>query len=184
MSRRGRPKQPLSVIQGKGKSNHLTKEEIKKREEHEVSMRGDVDNIIAPSYLTIKQKEEFDLLAVELVKLDIFSNLDVDNLARYIDSRDQYIKITRSLRAMKTTEKVLVETGKLDEHGKEILKEVTIANKSYGDLQRVRNTLFTECRSAAGDLGLSITSRLSLVIPKKDDNKPKTEAERRFGGRL
>lgn len=180
MSRRGRPKQPLSVIQGKGKSNHLTKEDIKKREAHENSMRGDIDNIVAPTYLTKKQKDEFHRLAGELVKLEIFSNLDVDNLARYIDSKDQYIKITRSLRSLKATEKIEVETGKLDEQGKEIYKNVTIANKSYGDLQRVRNTLFTECRTAAGDLGLSITSRLSLVIPAKEENE-KSDFDRKFG---
>ena len=34
----GRNKQPLSVIQGKGRSNHLTKNEIKKRQIHEEKM--------------------------------------------------------------------------------------------------------------------------------------------------
>lgn len=159
--KRGRPKQPLAVIQGKGRSNHLTKEEIKKRQEHEERMKGRTDNITAPSYLTKKQKEEFYKIADELVELEIFTNLDVDNLARYIDSRDQYIKVTRALRAMKA-----VNDGE--------------ANDDYAKLQRTRNTLFTECRNAASDLGLSITSRLSLVIPKKDEEEV-SEFERKFG---
>lgn len=159
--KRGRPKQPLAVIQGKGRSNHLTKEEIKKRQEHEERMKGRTDNIAAPSYLTKKQKEEFYKIADELVELEIFTNLDVDNLARYIDSRDQYIKVTRALRAMKA-----VNDGE--------------ANDDYAKLQRTRNTLFTECRNAAGDLGLSITSRLSLVIPKKEEEEV-SEFERKFG---
>lgn len=159
--KRGRPKQPLAVIQGKGRSNHLTKEEIKKRQEHEERMEGRTDNITAPSYLTKKQKEEFYRIADELIELEIFTNLDVDNLARYIDSRDQYIKVTRALRAMKA-----VNDGE--------------ANDDYAKLQRTRNTLFTECRNAAGDLGLSITSRLSLVIPKKEEEEV-SEFERKFG---
>lgn|SRR5690606_11217443 len=159
--KRGRPKQPLAVIQGKGRSNHLTKEEIKKRKEHEERMKGRTDNIVAPSYLTKKQKEEFYRIADELIELEIFTNLDVDNLARYIDSRDQYIKVTRALRAMKA-----VNDGE--------------ANDDYAKLQRTRNTLFTECRNAAGDLGLSITSRLSLVIPKKEEEEV-SEFERKFG---
>lgn len=159
--KRGRPKQPLAVIQGKGRSNHLTKEEIKKRQEHEERMKGRTDNIVAPSYLTKKQKEEFYKIADELVELEIFTNLDVDNLARYIDSRDQYIKVTRALRAMKA-----VNDGE--------------ANDDYAKLQRTRNTLFTECRNAASDLGLSITSRLSLVIPKKEEEEV-SEFERKFG---
>lgn len=159
--KRGRPKQPLAVIQGKGRSNHLTKEEIKKRQEHEERMKGRTDNITAPSYLTKKQKEEFYRIADELIELEIFTNLDVDNLARYIDSRDQYIKVTRALRAMKA-----VNDGE--------------ANDDYAKLQRTRNTLFTECRNAAGDLGLSITSRLSLVIPKKEEEEV-SEFERKFG---
>jgi len=159
--KRGRPKQPLAVIQGKGRSNHLTKEEIKKRKEHEERMKGRTDNIVAPSYLTKKQKEEFYRIADELIELEIFTNLDVDNLARYIDSRDQYIKVTRALRAMKA-----VNDGE--------------ANDNYAKLQRTRNTLFTECRNAAGDLGLSITSRLSLVIPKKEEEEV-SEFERKFG---
>lgn len=166
MGKRGRPKQPLSVIQGKGRSNHLTKEEIKKREAHEKSIRGDTDNVAAPTYLTKKQRDEFDRIAAELLKLKIFSNLDVDNLARYIDSRDQYIKITRALRSMKVVE--------VDEDKRKF------ANDDYGKLQRVRNTLFTECRNAAGDLGLSITSRLSLVIPKIEEEKTSI-VDKKFG---
>lgn len=170
----GRNKQPLSVIQGKGRSNHLTKQVIKERQAQEDAMRGYTDNIVAPSYLTKKQKEEFDSIANELIRLGIFSNLDVDSLARYIDSKTQYLQLIRDLKKIKPTEMVEVEG-----------KKKAIANEDYPKLMRVKNTLFNECRAAASDLGLSITSRLKLVIPKQDDNnKPKTEAEKRFSGRL
>ncbi len=171
----GRNKQPLSVIEGKGRSKHITKKVAKERQEQEEAMKGFTDNIVAPGYLTKKQKSEFDELATELIRLNIFSNLDVDGLARYIDSRDQYIKLIKDLKKIKATITVKAENG----------KSKTLANEDYPKLMRAKNTLFNECRAAASDLGLSITSRLKLVVPKpEEDNKPKTEAERRFGGRL
>lgn len=161
----GRKRQPLSVIQGKGRSNHITKAEAEKRKKHEERMKGRTDSIVAPSYLTKKQKEEFNEIAEQLVELEIFSNLDIDNLARYIDSRDQYIRVTKELRAMKP---VLKENND------------TTANNDYGKLMRVRNKLFEECRQSATDLGLSISSRLKLVIPEKEKEEV-SEFERKFG---
>jgi len=163
----GRNKQPLSIIQGKGRSNHLTKKVIKERQEQEDALKGNTDNIVAPGYLIKRQKEEFESLSKELVRLNIFSNLDVDGLARYIDSRDEYIKVVKELRDMKSTD-IDVVTRK------------PISNEDYAKLVRVKNTLFNECKSSSSELGLSITSRLKLVIPKKEE-KPKTDFEKKFG---
>lgn len=170
----GRNKQPLQVIQGKGRSNHLTKDEIKNRQNHEEKMRGFTDKVKPPSYLTAAQKKEFEQIADELIRLEIFSNLDVDSLARYLDSKHQYLQLVKDMKKIKPTEVVETESG----------KKVTIANDDYPKLARVKNTLFNECRAAAGDLGLTITSRLKLVIPQSENTKPKSEAEKRFGGRL
>ena len=167
----GRNKQPLSVIQGKGRSNHLTKQAIKERQEQENALRGFTDKIEAPGYLLKKQKEEFDKIATELVRLGIFSNLDVDNLARYIDSKTQYLQLMRELKKIKPTEMVEMPDG----------KKKVFANEDYPKLMRVKNTLFNECRAAASDLGLSITSRLKLVIPKTEKEEPKSEFEQKFG---
>lgn len=170
----GRRKEPLSVIQGKGRSNHITKKERLERQEQEDALKGFTDNLEAPSYLTKKQKTEFGQIATELIRLNIFSNLDVDGLARYIDSRDQYIKVTRELRTMRPTRTIEVELMG------EIKKEKFIKD-DYGKLARVKNLLFKECQSAAGELGLSITSRLKLVIPKTDEKKEPSEFEKKFG---
>ncbi|NEU29945.1 phage terminase small subunit P27 family [bacterium LRH843] len=159
----GRKKQPLSVIQGKGCSKHITKDEMKMRQQHEDKMRGSTDKVEAPSYLTALQKKEFDQIAAELMELDIFSNLDVDALARYIDTKTEYEKVTKALRK---------------------IKDPTEDIKLYSELRINRNTYFTECRASAADLGLTISSRLKLVIPQQENEKPKSEAERRFGGRL
>ncbi|WP_428909478.1 phage terminase small subunit P27 family [Niallia sp. Krafla_26] len=170
----GRNKQPLSVIQGKGRSNHLTKDEIKKRQNHEEKMRGPTENIEPPKYLTVAQKREFNEIAEKLVALEIFSELDVDALARYLDSKYQYIQLVKELKKIKPTETIVQPDG----------KKITLANDDYPKLQRTKNTLFTECRSAASDLGLTITSRLKLVIPEPSEREPTSEAERRFSGRL
>ncbi|MED4124019.1 phage terminase small subunit P27 family [Halalkalibacterium halodurans] len=163
----GRPRQPLEVIKGKGRSNHLTKAEIQEREEQEKAIRGNTDKIIAPSYLTKKQQEEFYKIAEELVEMKLFSNLDVDGLARYIDSRDLYIKVVRELRSIKPTSR----------SGNDKL-----AVEDFAKLQRTKNLLFNECKSAASELGLSITSRLKLVIPKADPPKhTPSEFEKKFG---
>lgn len=167
----GRNKQPLSVIQGKGRSNHLTKQDIKERQEQESMMKGFTDKIEAPAYLTKKQKEEFDSYAEELIRLNIFSNLDVDGLARYIDSKCEYTKVTKSLRSMKTTERITDDEGVTH----------TVSNESYAKLSRTKNLLFNECKAAASDLGLSITSRLKLVIPKVENKSEPNEFEKRFG---
>lgn len=158
----GRPRQPLSVIQGKGKSNHITKAEAKKRKAQEDALRGKTDQIEAPSYLTKKQKEEFDKIAKQLVELNIFSNLDVDFLARYIDSKTEYEKMTKEMRKIKNPSA-----------SDEILKR-------YSDLRINRNTFYNECKTAATELGLSITSRLKLVIPETEKEEV-SEFEKKFG---
>ncbi|MDF1510815.1 5-methylcytosine-specific restriction endonuclease [Bacillus phage vB_Bacillus_1020A] len=170
----GRNKQPLSVIQGKGRSNHITKEEAKSRQKHEQKMRGPAENIEPPSYLTAAQKREFIEISSKLMALDIFSELDIDSLARYLDSKYQYIQLVKDLKKIKPTDTVEMPDG----------KKLTFANEHYPKLQRVKKSLFAECRSAAADLGLTITSRLKLVIPEPATRNELSEAERRFGGRL
>lgn len=149
----GRKKQPLAVIQGKGRSNHLTKEEIERRKEHEERMRGNTDKIEPPEYLLKKQKEEFERIAAELLDLGIISNLDVDALARYVTAQSEYERLGPVLR-------------KLDP-----IKDLD----AYTKLNRTRKQLSDECRAYANDLGLTITSRLKLVIPKTEDEKPKNK---------
>ncbi|NIK10914.1 phage terminase small subunit P27 family [Alkalibacillus almallahensis] len=167
----GRKQLPLSVIEGKGRSNHITKEEARERKQQEERMKADTDKVEPPSYLTKKQKEEFEDIAQDLIALEIFSNLDVDGLARYLDSRTEYIRVAKELKKINPAELVETEEG----HKKRV------ANDQYEILLRVKNKLFNECKSAASELGLSITSRLKLVIPKQEDKKPQSEAERRFG---
>lgn len=147
----GRPRQPISLIEAKGKK-HLTKEEIAERKATEVKAPN--DKIRAPSYLDKDLKKEFNKIAKELKEIDIMSNLDVDALARFIIARKLYIEITQQL----------VENPSL------LLDKDTVG---------IQDKFFKQCRSAASDLGLTISSRCKLVVPKKEE-KPKNKFEKFF----
>ncbi|MGX7745683.1 phage terminase small subunit P27 family [Rhodopseudomonas parapalustris] len=138
-------KKPLEVILGNNNSSHLTKAEIEERKANEI--KAPSDNIQPPSYLPDDLKAKFNYLSQELVNIGIMSNLDCEALARFIVSESQYEKVTEK-----------------------ILKSKTIGPK-YFQLLQVQEKLFRMCRAAAGDLGLTISSRCKLVIPKKQEDK-------------
>lgn len=165
----GRKRESVEMILLKG-NKHLTKAEIEERRKQEELAKGFVDNIVPPSYLSKKQKAEFMQIANELLRLDLFTNLDVDTLAHYIDARSQYITVINALKKFKPIQNVV------DENGEERLT----TTKEYAGLQRTKDMLIRQCRSLAGELGLSINARLKLVVPKQEEKKPSKFA--RFGG--
>jgi P27 family predicted phage terminase small subunit len=138
-------KKPLAVIMGNNNSSHLTKAEIEERKATEV--KAPADNIQAPSYLPEDLKAEFKKYAAELVGIGIMSNLDCEALGRYIAAEKQYQMVTVKL-----------------------LKSKRI-NEKYFELVQLQEKLFKMARSAASDLGLTISSRCKLVIPKKQEEK-------------
>jgi P27 family predicted phage terminase small subunit len=177
----GRAKQPVNLLVLKGNKN-LTKKEIKERGAQEV--KAPSDNIKPPKYLPTKLKKEFKKIANELVEIGIMTNLDVDALARFLLAQQMYIEVTENLLKIKSV--IEVPNMVKNEFGEKVqdgTKEV--ANPEFSEILINQDKLFKQCRSAAGDLGLTISSRCRLVMPKgKEDNKPKTEAERRFGDRV
>lgn len=144
---------PIEIVQARG-AKHLTKAEIKERQEREV--KPIMDDIIAPTYLTKKQKEEFYKIADQLKRLKIMGETDVDALARYITSNDSYVHATKKLRT----------------------SEVKADPIKYESWSRVQERYFKMVRSSANDLGLSISSRCRLVIPGA--NKEETPKENKF----
>lgn len=152
-----RPRQPIDLLLYKGKKN-LTKEEIEERQAQEV--KAPSDKVKPPSYLDKDLKKEFRQISNELVQIGIMSNLDVDALARFLIAKKMYLDVTNNL----------LELDPLDE--------------KYSVLLINQDKLFKQCRQSASDLGLTISSRCKLVIPKTENEKPKTEAEKRFGNRL
>ena len=157
----GRKKEPVDLILMKG-NKHLTKAEIEERRKQEELANGFTDNISPPDYLSKKQKDEFVQIAEELLRLDLFTNLDVDTLAQYIDTRSQYIEVIKALKKFKPVQ------NKINEKGETFIT----TTREYASLQRTKDMLIRQCRSLAGEIGLSINSRLKLVVPKPIEKPP------------
>lgn len=146
-----RPREPIDLIIAKGKKN-LTKKEIEERRAQEVKAPN--DKVEPPSYLPQELKEEFNRIANELIEIDIMSNLDCEALARFIVSESQYQKVSERVIKMKTI------------------------GPNYMELIKTQEKLFKMARQAANDLGLTISSRCKLVVPKKQEEVPKNKFNR------
>ena len=149
------PRQPIELLKAKG-AKHLTKAEIREREETEI--KANSDKIEAPSYLPEELKNKFYEIANELIDIGIMSNLDCEALARYLTVEFQYQQVT-----------------------KKILKSKNITDK-YIQMVQLQEKLFKMARSSAGDLGLTISSRCKLVIPKVKEEKPNNKFAKFAGG--
>lgn len=144
----GRPRQPIGLLQTKGKK-HLTKNEIETRTNEEVTPVP--DGIAPPDYLNDAQKERFRELSEQLVKLEIMGETDNDALARLVIAQERF------------------------EEANEILNKVDFFDdpKEYETASRIYAKRIDELRKLASDLGLTISSRCKLVVPKApEDKKP------------
>ncbi|MEG2429319.1 MAG: phage terminase small subunit P27 family, partial [Oscillospiraceae bacterium] len=126
---------------------HLTKLEIENRKKTEI--KAESDNVEAPSYLNKAQKTKFKKIADELLKINIISNLDCDCLARYIIAETMFLKMTKKL------------------NNKEVQEDIFEIEK----IANLQDKFFKQCRCIANDLGLTVTSRCKIVIPKIEEEK-------------
>lgn len=149
-----RPREPIDLLLVKGKKN-LTKKEIEERRAQEV--KAPTDNIDAPSYLSAKLKKEFNRLAKELIDIKIMTNLDCEALARFVISEYNYQRVSKRL------------------------LRIGVENPLFRDLLLHQEKLFKMARQAASDLGLTISSRCKLVVPKQETKKKESPMERMFG---
>lgn len=134
-------RQPIELIKAKGRK-HLTKSEIEERERSEI--KPIANDIAPPSYLTSAQKKHFTIIADQLIALNIMGNTDIDAVARYVVANDLYITAIKNMRK----------------------KEVRSDPNQFLAWSKVQERYFKQCRSAATDLGLTISSRCKLVIPE------------------
>lgn len=141
-----------------GNKNRLTNEEIEARIAHEEKMKIDTDKINPPKRLRKAQKEKFIEIANQLVEIEIFDNLSVDILAQYIEAYDNYVKVLKSSNRMSA-------------------KDIDADFDEYAKRMRTLNQLTDTCRRLASDLGLTITSRMKLVIPQPDKNNESPMAQ-------
>jgi P27 family predicted phage terminase small subunit len=142
-----RPREPIDLIKAKGKK-HLTKAEYEKRKEQEVDVP--FTDVKPPEYLVgSKQIEKFNYYAAMLLKIDIFTELDADCLARYIMGEQLYLQYTNLLIS-------LIKSKDFDQLGK---------------IQGLQDRAFRQCQQCARDLGLTISARCKLIVPQTDEDE-------------
>ena len=152
-------REPIDLLVAKGKKN-LTKKEIEERKNREI--KAPSENIETPSYLPENLKGEFINISSKLKEIGIMSDLDSNALARYLIAEHEFQKVAIKMVKMKN-----------------------ITDK-YFDYLKAEDKFFNQARAAAGDLGLTITSRCKLVLPNNNKDEPSemTEGQKRFGNRL
>lgn len=144
-------RQPVDLILAKGRK-HVTQEFVDERRKQEIKPL--TENIVTPSYLSKKQKVEFEIIKDQLVRMNVMSETDVDAVARYVIAKELYVSVSKQI-------------------NKPTVKSDPVKLESY---LRNQDKLFKQCRVAAGDLGLTISSRCRLILPpmpeqEKENNK-------------
>lgn len=154
------PRQPTKLVLAKGRK-HFTKDEIENRLNSEIEPC--TDEIIAPSFLTAKQKEAFYKIAAQLEKLEVMGETDCDTLARYIVAQGLYEQAVKDLR---TVQKQRPKGTDAD------LAAMEQWAAMLESLDKRQERYFKQAQTAAAALGLTISSRCKLVAPVKEE-KPK-----------
>ena len=146
-------KQPIELVIANGKK-HLTKEEIEQRRNEEV--KPNTDNIVAPDHLLKAQAERFDYLAEQLIYAKIMTNLDVENLARYVVLEQQYAKVSKKINS------------------------TDIMSTEYDKLLAKQSKVFIMLDKLSNQLCLNILARCKVVAPANEEKKKLNKFEK-FG---
>jgi P27 family predicted phage terminase small subunit len=164
----------LNLANGENGGKHWTKDEIQERLDSEVQPVE--DEIAAPSFLTAKQKKEFDRIAAQLQKLKIMGETDCDTLGRYIVAQDLYTQAVKDLRAIRKLRPKDTGDPVLD------LSNAVAWSEMLDKLDKRCDRYFKQATTAAAKLGLTITDRCRLVVPVKNE-EPKGNKFDRFRGK-
>lgn len=144
-----RPRQPADLVKAKGRT-HLSVREYEEKKNGELEVP--FVNVRPPESLTTKKQiEEFNDIAGKLLALNIFTELDVDALARYILSKELYHIYTKKLKAL--------------------LRLPGADLRDINALQQLQDKAYRQCVTGANELCLNVTSRAKLVIPRPPDDE-------------
>lgn len=156
-------KKPIDVLVAEGKK-HLTKEEIEQRRAEEEAVRPNDDKVNCPSWVKDKvARKEYNRVAKELQELKLLTNLDVNTLANYCIAFSNYVNATQQMEGQPL---VIEQTNKAG-----------FTNIVANPLINIQLKYSDEMKKLASEMGLSISSRLKLVVPKKDEDKPRSKFE-------
>ena len=135
-------KLPQNVLDMRGRS-HQPKAEKEARKASEPKPE-EIKRLRAPEYLPEHLRKEFNDLSQELIRADLLCKLDRDVLARYLMSRDAWAAAHMKARDALDTDDPADSAA----------------------WARIAKTYFDQCHACAGSMGLTISSRCKLVVPK------------------
>lgn len=124
------------------------------RAKQEAALRLERDGIEAgaPSWLNDEARAEFDRVVSEAKKINMFDDLDLSGLALYAGAFARYVEAERHLN----------EEGLVD--GEKPSPWLAVSEKAAMQIFR-----------SSSKLGLMLTDRLRLVVPKKEEVKSPAE---------
>lgn len=158
-------------------SKHWTKAEIAERLSSEV--QPCTEGIAAPSYLTGKQKKQFNTIADQLQRIGILGETDNDALARYITAQGFYEEAVKDLRKLQKDRPKEPKDPTDDERARYYTR-LELWHVSMDLAVKRQDRYFKQAQSAAAALGLTITSRCKLAVPATPE-PPKENKFARFG---
>ena len=169
-----RPREPINLILAKGRTN-MGADAIEARRASEVQPCP--DGIEAPVYLTAAQKKHFVKLAGQLEKIKIMGETDCDTLARYVVAETQYRDAVKEQRKLAKSRPEKGDFPELGDYYKAL--EFWYAAQETADKRQER--YYKQASALARDLGLTISSRCKLVVPKTEEETPKVNKFAQFG---
>lgn len=147
------PRQPTDLVVLNGRK-HLTKAETEARRAAEVKAPPPKSKRIKPpAYLPESLHKKFRTLAKQLIEIGILAEIDYDCLARYLLAEQAYLAVTEQVNRA-------IAGG-----------AITLLD----DLSKTQTRYFNQCSRAASDLGLTISSRCRLVVPKSPEDETRDD---------
>lgn len=161
-----RERQPTDLLLLKGRK-HLSRAEEADRRSMEVNAPP-AKAAKPPKWLPETLKKEFRSLGKKLISLGIYSDLDADALGRYLVAHHQWLIATGEVeKALTASDPSLLSSGQ------NIRRPNLTQAEAWGGVQ---DMYFKQARTCANDLGLTVTSRCRLVLPKREPEENAFEA--------
>lgn len=136
-------RQPTDLVVRNGRK-HMTRAEEDARRDREVVVPAP-QKAKPPKWLPKPLHREFRALGRQLIDVGLYTDLDADNLGRYLMAHHEYqvatLEVERALSAQPR------DADTVDRWG------------------RVQERYFKQARNCANDMGLTVSSRCRLVIP-------------------
>lgn len=162
----GRKAMPTHLKVVGGRSN-MTKEEIKKRIAAEERLAPAADKVEPPAWLSKEAKKEWEIVAPELQRLGLLTNVDVSALAVYCDAVARYTEAAKKIQ----------KEGAVIEY----TNTQGATNLVKSPWVQVADQYAKIIRQYLTEFGLSPSARASLAINHADDEKEETPFEQMFG---